>query len=295
MSAGPDGLAQTLEVLQTVNRDCGTEFVLVRRLAGGHQSGAYLLRDPHGSPAVLKWSNVVSWAPQVLRAAPVVARMRSLGWPTPAWRAVGTTVGGLPYQIQDFVAGTAMTGLRAAEVSLLLELVDSHRGLDPDPRRDWSEYAQAVVFANRDGFRESVRMAGAGGEAVVDAFMSMCAPYEGIRLPGGDLVHGDLSTHNVLTVNGAIAGVIDVEAVGSGTRVIDLAGLLREGYLAGIGEPAAMQRLRHAAEGIAGPQVLRICVAASVFSVLDFMLRRKPERAAACTAAALRLAGDLAT
>ncbi|MBV1854795.1 aminoglycoside phosphotransferase family protein [Catellatospora tritici] len=282
----------TAAVLAEVNAAHGTGWTLVRRLDGGAQSGAHLVRDDSGGQAVLKWSTRTAWAPQVLRAAPVIARMRQRGWPTPAWLAVGTTRAGWPYQVQEFVAGEPVRRLGPAEVRLLLALVDSHAGLDPDPGRDWSWYVRAEVFDGHDGFRDRVRDSGPDGARVVRTYLELCEPYRDLPLPTGDLVHGDLGTQNVLVADGVITGVVDVEALGSGTRAIDLAGLLRQGWVDGA-DPEALARLRHAAEAVAGPGVLAVCTAATVFGMLDWLLARAPDEVAHCAAAALRLAADL--
>ncbi|MDT5026099.1 MAG: hypothetical protein QOE61_2525 [Micromonosporaceae bacterium] len=88
--------------------------------------------------------------------------------------------------------------------------------------------------------------------------------------------------------------MIDVEAIGSGTGVIDMATLLREGYVTGKGQPEAMQWLRQEAEVVAGPRVLAICAAAAVLGILDIVLRRDPNGLVQCTPGARRLADDLA-
>jgi aminoglycoside phosphotransferase (APT) family kinase protein len=45
-------------------------------------------------------------------------------------------------------------------------------------------------------------------------------------LPTSDLVHGDLNLGNVLARGGAITGVVDWDAIGLGSRAVDLTGLL---------------------------------------------------------------------
>jgi aminoglycoside phosphotransferase (APT) family kinase protein len=52
------------------------------------------------------------------------------------------------------------------------------------------------------------------------------APHRGFELPTGDLVHGDLNPDNVLLDGDRISALIDVEAVGRGSRMHDLATLL---------------------------------------------------------------------
>lgn len=286
------GAAQ--EVIAEVNRRHGSGYVVVRRFSGGRQSGAYLVEDPEVGKAVLKLSTDPGWAPQVLRAAPVAARVREAGWPTPAWIDTGSLSGGLSYQVQEFVLGAVMPRLGAQEVALLLDLVKRQAGLDPDPERSWSAYAREVVYGGRSGFRDRVRTHCASGAAVVAAFDRLCARDRDVELPCGDLVHGDLGTANVLVHSGRISGVVDVEALGSGTRVYDLVSVLREGYL-WRGDANALAALRCAAEDIAGPAVVRICAAASTYGVLDFVAAHDgPEEVERAMTGALRFAEDLA-
>jgi hypothetical protein len=107
-------------------------------------------------------------------------------------------------------------------VELLLAMVDLQASLDQDPDRGWSPSIYQTAFDNRDGSREAVRASGPAGAAVVEAFMRLCAPLRDVVIPDGDLVHGDLSTANVLVAKGAFVGAVDVERLGSGTRGADL-------------------------------------------------------------------------
>ena len=281
-----------LAVLAQVNRSHASAYVLAGRLAGGNQGGVYLLSAPDGGLAVLKWSDDPGWAGQVRRAASAVERARRGGYPTPAWLVAGTTADGCPYHVQRFVPGTPIADLEIGSVELLLDLVERQAGLDPDPGRDWSAHVAASVFEDVEGVGRWLRGQGVDCVAIVDAYAKLCAPYRAESLPGGDLVHGDLSTRNVLVTVGRVSGVVDIEALGSGTRVVDLAALLREGYL-WRGDPRALRRLRRAAEAIAGPAVLAVCVAASVLGVLGFELRRRSPHARAALGGALRLADEL--
>lgn len=58
-------LHATERVIAFINRTHGTDFELERRFDGGFQNGAYALRSPDGSSAVLKWTARPAWASQV--------------------------------------------------------------------------------------------------------------------------------------------------------------------------------------------------------------------------------------
>ena len=62
-------MTQTTEsVVGEVNVALGTDYRMVRELAGGLQSSAYELTDG-AARVVLKWSDDPGWAPRVRRAA----------------------------------------------------------------------------------------------------------------------------------------------------------------------------------------------------------------------------------
>jgi hypothetical protein len=288
----PDWERRTFEVLSYVNAVHALSYRFVRRLAGGVQSGASEVCDPDGRRAVLKWSTDRSWAEQVVRAGPAVERARAAGWPTPRWLAVGVTPDGHPYQIQEFVDGRPIGRLDAAGVRQLLDLVDGHAGLDPDPGRNWSEWVTDVVFRGRDGARDAARRVDASAAGLVDRFDGLCAEYRGYRLPAADLVHGDLNPGNVLVAGGRIVGVIDVEAIGSGTRAVDLVGLLRTAY-AQEADPATLATLGRAAVAAAGPAGLVLCAAVGFFTLTVFVARRDPAGLPAHYAATGRQLDDL--
>jgi aminoglycoside phosphotransferase (APT) family kinase protein len=284
------GAVSVDEVVSWVNETHEVSYVVLDRLEGGIQSGVYLLRRPDGVLAVLKWSPNRGWARQVLRAAPIVGRVRQRGYPTPAWLAVGTTDRGFPYQVQEFVEGSPLPMLDESAAEILLEVIDRQAKLDPDPDRNWSEYAKNVVFG--DG-RARLKASGDAGATVVDAFDRLCEPIADVGLPAGDMVHGDLSLDNVLTVDGKVSGVIDIEAIGSGSRVFDLAAVIRSAYLFGRADTPALDRLRQSAEDVAGLDVLRIFAAATLYDILNFGLERWNNGIEEAVPAALQLAADL--
>ena len=66
----------TASVVAELNGALGTEYRLVRQLAGGLQSGAYELSNGD-TRVVLKWTDDPDWAPRVQRAAELVRRARA--------------------------------------------------------------------------------------------------------------------------------------------------------------------------------------------------------------------------
>jgi Phosphotransferase enzyme family len=106
--------------------------------------------DGTGKKAVLKWSPNRGWAPQIERAARAVAKIRSAGYPTPAWLAVGVTTNGLGYHIQELVPGRSRNQVTAHGAELLIDVLERHAGLDPDPQRCWSQFVTMRMNDHRD-------------------------------------------------------------------------------------------------------------------------------------------------
>jgi aminoglycoside phosphotransferase (APT) family kinase protein len=217
----------TESVVAELNVALGADYQLVRQLTGGLQSSAYELID---GPArvVLKWTDDPGWAPRVRRAAELVRRARAVGYPTPDWLAVGTTASGAPYQLQEFVPGAAVRDSSAVDEKLARELVaicELQRDLVPDDGVSWSVWSSGTVFDNWDGLW--ARVHGYDGEAaeLLARYEVLCRPYRGQPLPDDDLVHGDLNVGNLIVHDGRVAGIVDIEAAGGGSRAYDLVGL----------------------------------------------------------------------
>jgi aminoglycoside phosphotransferase (APT) family kinase protein len=249
----------TAEVVAHINSTHGTSYQLVRRLAGGLQSGAFELSDG-SSKAVLKWSENPGWAHRVFRAAELVQKARAAGYPTPAWLAVGTTVAGSPYQLQEYVDGTPLIDATSLDLDLAEQLVlisECQRGLVDDGQSNWSDYVRGVVFEGWDGTWEEVRALDARSAELIERFQRVCDPCRDQELPVDDFVHGDLNVSNLVVADGVIAAVIDIEAASGGTRAYDLVALAasaaRDGAPAGVDEfffEAALQAGGRAAVAI---------------------------------------------
>lgn len=276
-------------VLDEANAQHQTSWHLHGRLSGGYQSGAYLITDPAGRRAVLKWSDSRGWAPTVVAAAPVVASARAAGWPTPAWLAVGTTAAGYPYQVQDFVEGTTQEAITHDWLDLTLPAVAKQAGLGRDGMRDWSRYDHDVVYGPQNDNRAAVANSGPEGAYLNDVISRLNRNHEDVTLPADDLVHGDLNPENVLVADGQLAALIDVEAVGRGTRLHDLTTLLLYDWL--WGDHAVQDRLARECRDVAAPGWMEVTLSAGTVDLLAFGVQHWPpaDLATACRAAAALL------
>ena len=277
---------QAAGVLDEVNAASGTRWALLGRLTGGYQSGAYLLRDRDGARAVLKFTDDPAWAPTVLAAAPVVAMARASGWPTPAWLLVGQTSSGLPFQVQEFIHGTTQELVTHGWLDLVLPVVSKQEGLGREGMREWSRYDYDVVFRPRSPNREAVSASGEAGARLTDVVAHATHHHQGVVLPDGDLVHGDMNPENVLIGEHGVAGLIDVETLGRGTRLHDVSTLML--YAALWGDHDVQERLTAAARSIAASGWLEVTLSAVAIALHAIGTRHWPtnDLAAMCDAAA---------
>ncbi|WP_350274082.1 phosphotransferase [Kribbella sp. HUAS MG21] len=259
----------TASVVAELNVALGTDYRVIRQLTGGLQSTAYELTGG----VVLKWTDNPDWAPRVRKAAELVRRARAAGYPTPAWLAVGTTAAGSPYQLQEFVAGSAPK-LDHALARQLIEVCELQRDLVPEDHEvGWSGWSHGVVFDGWDGVWERVQ--GYDGEAagLLERYGELCQPYKDDDLPRHDFVHGDLNMGNVLAADGRITGIVDIEAAGGGARAYDLVALAASAARDGA-DPGVDELFLEAALRANGRAAVAVCAAAAFASVAEFVHER---------------------
>lgn len=272
-AADAEALAKTAtaEVLKEVNQAHGTTYRLVEPLLGGFQSGAWLVADTFGSTAVLKWSPEPGCATQIHRAARAVAIARRHGYPTPAWLAVGSTRAGQGYQVQEFAAGRPEPALTIGVARAMVELIERQTDLDPDPARSWSTYLADQLDTGWASTTATVRGSGPAGSALVEACSALLATFDTPAFPSSDLVHGDLRLGNVLFDLGRVSAVVDIEALGSGSRVFDYATLLDHERA----DEQAVRLLVDAASQVAGRSVFAFSFAHVVLDLAQFVHGRQ--------------------
>lgn len=259
----------TESVVAELNVALGTNYQLVRQLTGGLQSTAYVLTGG----VVLKWTDDPGWAPRVRQAAELVRRARAVGYPTPAWLAVGTTAAGSPYQLQELVPGSPPT-LDDALARQLIEICELQRDLLPEDRdASWSAWSRGVVFDGWDGVWERVQAYDGEVGELLQRYGELCRPYRDEELAHHDFVHGDLNMGNLLVADGRITGIVDIEAAGGGARAYDLVALAtsaaRDGADAGVDELFLEAALR-----ANGRAAVAVCAAAAFASVAEFVHER---------------------
>lgn len=266
-----DSIEPPTDVLGLVNARHGTEFELVGRLTGGRQGGAWRVAVPGADDAVLKWSENASLRSRRPQAPAMVGRLRRRGYPTPAWLVSGVTEQGLSYVVQELVDGEAgsWSSIPLPEVLAAIEL---QAGLGEPASETWSTYIEWVLSSD-SGPLGYLRAMGRQGLGIVEHLQRVLDPFKDCRLPDGDLVHGDLSTGNLLVRDCRLVAIVDIEAIGPGTRVVDYAWLLREAY-SEVAPAAERTLIQQAGQGIAGRGVMAKCAAATALDIVAFEQRR---------------------
>ena len=103
-------------------------------------------------------------------------------------------------------------------------------------------------------------------------------PARGSRLPCNDLVHHDFNLSNILIDHGDVAGVVDWEAAGRGSRALDFATLLFEWHrllqIGGTVAPEGGVRLVERIVSVAGDSGLRLVITYGAIARLALTSRR---------------------
>jgi Ser/Thr protein kinase RdoA (MazF antagonist) len=80
----------------------------------------------------------------------------------------------------------------------------------------------------------TVSATGAAGVELAGHAVRLLTRYQVPVFPKADLVHGDFRLGNILFEEDTMIGVIDIEALGSGTRAFDYATLLDHDLAGGL-------------------------------------------------------------
>jgi aminoglycoside phosphotransferase (APT) family kinase protein len=211
-----------------------------------------------------------SWAPQALAA------LAGRGYPVPKMLWHGLLDERWSLAVLEQLPGEPLRTLDDSALEALLALVELQRDVSVDPGGwDSAEWVDHVLFDRWDGWWEAAEAAAPETSRRLHAFVE---PARGYRLPGGDLVHGDLNLSNVLAEGGTITGVVDWDAIGHGSRASDLAGLLFDwhrlrldgGTVATVGDTRIVNRIA----AVAGDEGLRCAIGYGAVARLGLTAQR---------------------
>lgn len=208
------------EVLRDVTRVIEADVALLGRLAGGLNAGAVRVQVAGMADAVLKAvpRTRLHQLDEVERAQRVVEHMRGRGYPTPAWIGVGATTDHV-WHLTDFVDAAPAPGLTASLVEQLMAINDLQAGQASEPH-DHGRYAWRVV-TGREATVAGLSGYSSAASALIERVLLTCGDLP--PPPGApDMVHADLNPSNVLTRDGVVVALVDIENAGSGSRATDL-------------------------------------------------------------------------
>ncbi len=258
----PQGLS--LDDLASVNRATGRRWSVLGRLAGGRSDSVQLLGDG-AARAVLKLKQGQWWGEQLERHQAVITALRDAGYPAPPVLGFGRLGPDRYFLATEFVAGTRPGEVDVPLATQLADAIELHATVQPPPERDWSAMITLFLNGGISEHRFHPEVAGLAAQAL------RLIPHPVPALPGGEFVHGDLTVRNVLTDNGRLAAIIDLEGFGRGTRTIDLVALLAS--LVGNASAEAIATIRERAVAASDVDVFRACLAhrilARLLSVTD--------------------------
>jgi hypothetical protein len=265
------------KILRYVNRVHNLSYTLVSRLAGGFQSGAYLIETAEQEKAVLKWNTRKGSLKKMDEAAGAIQKMKETGWPTPAWIAWGISPSGYPYQVLEFVEGQHRERVDTVLVKGALPIIDLQAGKAPDIEQNWTTYDRSVAYEESDGIFNTISKYSDSGKALIDLFNEKLEPFRDKAINDKDAVHGDFHNGNVFMQGNVISGVIDAESIGRGSRLRDVADLMAFVLLFD-GEEAALDPLLAYMKKHAEPGELEICFCVVVAHFLTVFMRKPSEK-----------------
>lgn len=248
------------DVIEAVGTAVGMQLRLVRPFRGGEQGGALLAEDADGLPLVVTLQSEPWKTARLLDAEPVMRDAVSRGWPAAAWLRTGRLPDGTAYVVQEFVDGEPLTTIDRAAAEAVVRANRTQRGIGSDTAFDDS--AQLLAVTRSHPWRSAVANRSDEGRAVIDHGDQLLRARGSETLPVDDVVHGDLSAANLLRDPAGRIRFVDTETVGRGTRVRDLADLLRQCALATWDSTEAEAVLADEALTIAGDGVFTTCLVA---------------------------------
>ena len=260
--------ANATDMVAAVNAGLDTKWAIERRFTGGSNEGAHLVRSPDGVRAVLKWR--ASEPERLIAAAKLVMSARERGWPTPEWYAVGRAPTGEAWVLQEFIDGSRPPTIDRQIADQMIEIFKLQSGLMPAAHAVWGEWITGVMFDDWEGLRGRVYPLPGGKRIVhrVDAIAERCGSRS---LSTRDLVHGDFNLTNTLITSKGL-WFIDVEALGAGPGVYDLAKTLIVAGIFGHATDAGLSRLWSHAETF-DPREFAICAGSGALKIAEAVIR----------------------
>src|SRR3954471_2099771 len=194
---------------------------LVGRLPHGEGTGAYEVRTPDGTSAVLKLftGDVFELGASVTYLDALGAR----GYPAPRIFGAGV-LDGVRYEIQERLPGEPLEQATAGHIGPLRELIDLQRGVGLPGRAQWVDDMVTSVTEGRTGYCEHAAMQAHSDATreLLERLKRIADAARDVDIATDDVVHYDFSPYNVLVIGDRVTGVVDWDGATSGDAAFDL-------------------------------------------------------------------------
>lgn len=244
---------------------------LVRRLAHGEGAGAYEVRQPDGTSAVLKvdLEGVLDFA----HSSTFSEALRRRGYRVPASLEHGD-VDGHAFELTDLAPGDAIEHISAAHLPQLLALNELQRDVDLPGREPWLNEMVTSLTEGRVGYCEldAIR---AYDPALLNRLQAIAQSSRELTPPTRDVVHYDFSPYNLIADGDHVTGVIDWQGATSGDASFDLVTLAFYTY-----DGTLRDALLNAADRHTLPPALLLYAAHMTLRQVDWSLRHQNEMTA---------------
>jgi Ser/Thr protein kinase RdoA (MazF antagonist) len=243
----------------------GVDFL--GRLPHGEGTGAYAVRTPDGTSAVLKLftGDVFDFnAPSAF-----IETLRARGYPAPRIYAAGV-IDGVRYEVQERLAGEPLEQPARAHVEPLHALIERQRDVGFPGRAPWVDDIVTSVLDGRSGYCEhaAMRAHSDATRELLDRLQRVADAASGVDVATTDVVHYDFSPYNILVSGDRITGVIDWDGATSGDAAFDLVTLAAFTYDYGVRD-----QLLVVAATMTDPAAIALYAAHMVLRQVDWSLR----------------------
>ncbi len=217
---------QWTELLEQINHEYATTFVLGRRYTTGEQ-GAFAVCDERGRQAVLKWQPDERHLQRLQQAQLVTEQLRCVGYPAPHYLFIGIACEGA-YSVQLALAGSPLPPISATLIPRLLEMnaLQKDKALPDLP--DWHQEVVRTVLHGGEGYclHTALQEHSPQSAKLLHVLQKIVVTHQRVPHRTNDVVHGDFQHANILVHEGQISGIVDWDAPYAGDHTFDIATLL---------------------------------------------------------------------
>ena len=236
---------------------------IVGRLPHGEGAGAYEVRMPDGSAAVLKIDagDVLDFG----SAFALTESLRARGYLVPAMLRQGE-IDGVAYELTELVPGEPLQQLTGAHLPQVVALNELQRDIGLPGRSPWIAHMVASVLDGCDGSCELEAMR--SQPVLLDRIQEIARHATDVAAPTGDVVHYDFSPYNILADGDRVTAVVDWQGATAGDAAFDLVTLAYYTYDFGLRD-ALLDHARARSDR----QALELYAAHMVLRQVDWSLR----------------------